>query len=52
MTDVTPEQEAADAAAQEPVQSEFKKYLESHPEGPEELGRILTSLYNNPMKQS
>ena len=52
MTDVI-ENEAADAAAaQEPVKSEFKKYLETHPEGPEELGRILTSLYNNPMKLS
>jgi hypothetical protein len=51
MTDVTDGAEA-DTSAQETTQSDFKKYLEQNPEGPEELMKILVSLYNNPTKQS
>ena len=51
MTDVTDGAEA-DTSAQETTQRDFIKYLEQNPEGPEELMKILVSLYNNPTKQS
>ena len=50
--DVTDGADQASTADQTPAKSDFKKYLEQHPEGPEELMKILVSLYNNPMKQS
>ena len=52
MADVTAEVEENDTMPQEPPKSEFKKYMETHPEGAEEIMKILVSLYNNPMKQS
>jgi hypothetical protein len=39
------------AEVSNPTTSDFRKYMESNPDVSEQMMKILTTLYNNPMKE-